>query len=403
MSTKREKPRLGTDRQEDSDVGKSVYGNDTVKGILLFLIRPFVGLWMRFDAKRIVRTDGNVDFKRKEPYVMLANHTFLFDVIHVPLPFSKVPYIVGSQTLFTKQPVKFLVSKVARVIAKSKGASDISTVKSLLAVVRKGYPILIFPEGDTTFFGRTNLIEPSTYKLVKKLGVDVITANVKGGYLSKPRWALFKRKKRVAEFDYSLLITKDEIKDMDVETIQDRIERALDHDDYSYQREVMRPHPGKRLAEGIENVCYVCPVCKAVTSIETQGNTMTCTSCKTTGHVDDYGFIRGFPYDNLIEWDAFQRVQQKTLMESTVKTSATMTWLDMDSFRRIPVGRVDILYKDGKLHLGGAHEETIDIRDTSNATITLRRDLGFVHQDKTYFLSVDRFGHALLRILQNKY
>jgi hypothetical protein len=75
----------------------------------------------------------------------------------------------------------------------------------------------------------------------------------------------------------------------------------------------------------------------------------------------------------------------------------------MDSFRRIPVGRVDILYKDGKLHLSGAHEATIDIKDTSNATITLRRDLGFVYDGKTYFLSMDRYGHALLRILQNKY
>ena len=94
---------------------------DKQQNFLLFLIKPLVYLWMWLDAKRIVKKDKSVNFNRKEPYVMLANHTFLFDVVHVPLRFRKVPFIIASQTLFTKQPSKFLVSQVAHVIPKSKG------------------------------------------------------------------------------------------------------------------------------------------------------------------------------------------------------------------------------------------------------------------------------------------
>lgn len=403
MNTKKEQKRHGEDRREDSDVKRRTNGQDIIKGILLALIKPFVWVWMRYDMKRVVRTDHKVDFKRKEPYVMLSNHTFLFDVIHVPLPFRRVPYIVGSQTLFTKQPVKFLVTKVARVIAKSKGASDISTVKQLIDVVRRGYPILIFPEGDTTFFGKTNFIEPSTYKLIKKLGVDVITVNVKGGYLSKPRWAKFKRKKRLAEFDYHLSIRKDDLRHMSVGDIEDVLKKALDHDDYRYQRTVMHERPGKRLAEGLENVCYICPVCKGVTTLGTSGNVISCTACKTSGAVDQYGFISGFRYDNLVDWDAFQRGEQELLMKSVVKTSATLSYLNMDNYRRDPVGPVEILYQDHKLHLSGALDQVIDVSEVENATITLLRDLGFTYGEKTYFLTMDRLGHAILRILQNKY
>ena len=71
---------------------------DIQQDILLNLIRPLVHIWMRIDAKRkVIRSDG-VSFKRKEPYIMLANHTFMFDVVHVPLRFKIVPCSIASQT-----------------------------------------------------------------------------------------------------------------------------------------------------------------------------------------------------------------------------------------------------------------------------------------------------------------
>ena len=125
----------------------------------MFVLRPLVYLWMRKDSKRKVYKGEGVFFNRKEPFVMLANHTFMFDVIHVPLRFRTVPFIVANQTLFKKKATKFLVSQVAHVISKQKGQSDTATVRDLISAVKRRYPILIFPEGDTTFFGETGYIE----------------------------------------------------------------------------------------------------------------------------------------------------------------------------------------------------------------------------------------------------
>ncbi len=376
---------------------------DHQQDFILNMIRPLVRLWMRRDAKRKVHLGEGISFKRKEPFIMLANHTFLFDVIHVPLRFRNVPFIVASQTLFKKQPTKFLVTQIAHVIPKSKGASDTSTVRELIGAVRKGYPILIFPEGDTTFYGETNYIEESTMKLIKKLGIDVVTCNVKGGYLSKPRWATGKRKRRQISLNYELTIPKEQIKDLKVEEINEIIKKALYHNDYEYQRQVMIAHPGNRLAEGIENVVYVCPFCEAINSIESEKNNLKCKVCGHEGSIDKYGFIQNFKFDNLISWNQYQKQFSKQLRESVIETSGFLNYMSIIDDHLDIVGEVDISYHDYALHFSKSIELIIPIKEITNATVTLRRDFGFVWQETHYLIKLDRYAASLLRIVQDKY
>ncbi|HCZ25063.1 MAG TPA: hypothetical protein DHV05_09560, partial [Acholeplasmataceae bacterium] len=313
---------------------------DIQQSFLMSLLKPLVYLWMRHDSKRKVFIGEGVNLRRKEPYVMLANHTFMFDVIHVPLRVKRVPFIVANQTLFKKKATKFLVSQVAHVISKQKGQSDTSTVRDLISAVKRGYPILIFPEGDTTFFGETGYIEESTMKLIKKLEIDVITCNVRGGYLSKPRWATGKRKKRYAEFHYELTISKEKIKEMSVDEINETIKKALYHNAYAFQKERMIPHPGKELAKGLEDVLYVCPVCKDLHTLETNGNHISCKSCHTKGYMDQYGFIHGFTYDNLIDWNQFQRQYKKALIESSFESKAILYFVNEKTMGLDQIGEV---------------------------------------------------------------
>jgi len=376
---------------------------DRQQDFLLRLLHPLVYLWMWKDAKRIVHRDPAVDFRRKEPFVMLANHTFMFDVVHVPLPFRNVPFIIASQTLFTKQPAKFFVTQVAHVIAKAKGRSDILSIKNIFNAVRKGYPILIFPEGDTTFYGETGLIEESTMKLIRKLGLDVITCNVKGGYLSKPRWATAKRRRRQIELDYRLEIPKENLATMSEEAIGAVIRRALSHNDYEYQRQKMIPHPGTRLAEGLENVVYVCPHCQSLHTIQTEKNLIRCVACGKEGFVDPYGFLHGFVFDNLIDWDAYQRGFSEPLRNSVVSSEGTLSFMNREDGSQTIVGIVQLLYQDQTLRLTGARDEWIPIAQVTNTTITLRCDLGFLFQERHYILHLQKSGAAFLRILQDKY
>jgi len=184
---------------------------DRREDFLMTLVKPFVRVWMFFDTRHTYIYENGFSPKRTEPYVLLGNHTFMFDVIHVPLPLKKVPFIVASHNLFVKQPTKFLLSKIAHAIPKTKSASDIRTARELIGAVKRGYPICIFPEGNTTFNGETTYIEDSTMKLIKKLEIDLVTVKVEGGYLSKPRWATSKRKNRRAKFTFKIAIPKESV------------------------------------------------------------------------------------------------------------------------------------------------------------------------------------------------
>ncbi|MBU1143221.1 MAG: 1-acyl-sn-glycerol-3-phosphate acyltransferase [Firmicutes bacterium] len=376
---------------------------DRRQDIIMNIMRPLVRIWMRIDSKRKVFIGEGVSFKRKEPAVILSNHTFMFDVIHVPLNFRKVPFIVANQTLFKKKATKFLVTQVAHVISKSKGQSDTATVRDLLGAVKRGYPILIFPEGDTTFYGETNYIEESTMKLIKKLGIDVITCNVRGGYLSKPRWATGKRKNRYAEFHYNLTIPKEKIKDLSVDEINEIIKNALYHNAYDFQREHMIKHPGKKLAEGLEDVLYVCPICESLHTIETKGNEVRCNHCNNVGFMDSYGFIQNFKYDNLLDWNNFQRKYKDQLMKSTLETEASLGFVNEDTQEMDEVGRVTLKYNDHQFHVTGNLNEVIPLNLITNPTITVRRDFGFYYQNKNYLFKLDHYGVAFLRIAQDKY
>ncbi len=369
----------------------------------LHLIRPLAHLWMFFDMKVEINVGEGVDFKTRKPYIMLANHTYMFDVVQVPLRFWVASSVVASQTLFTQQPTKFLFKYCAHIVPKSKGVSDLRTARGLIQAVKKGYPILIFPEGNTTFYGSTKYIEASTMKLIKKLKVDVITCNVKGGYLSKPRWATGKRKNRRAQLNYELTITKEALKDMSIEEIHEKIHDALYNNDWEYQRKVMIKHPGKKLAEGLENVLYICPECQAINSLVTAGNTLKCSHCKTEGYVDDYGFLHGFKYDNLLEWDEFQKPLGHKVREVTIESSGFLNYLRFEDDARIPVGKVNLVYKEGKYYFSGALNEVIDLADIHNPIITLRRDLEFDYEDRHFIVKLDRFGASLLRATQDKY
>jgi len=376
---------------------------DIQQNILLTLLKPFVYIWMIIDSKRKVHKGDGIDFNRKEPFIMLANHTFMFDVVHVPLRFRKVPFIIASQTLFTKQPAKFLVTQVAHVIPKSKGRSDFLTIKKIFNVISKGYPVLIFPEGDTTFYGETGHIESSTMKLIKKLKLDVITCNVKGGYLSKPRWATGKRRNHKIELFYNLTIKKEKLLDMSVDEISEVVNKALYHNDYAYQRENMVPHPGKYLAEGIENVIYVCPHCEAINTIVSDHNRIKCTACKNEGFMDKFGFIQGFKYDNLFEWNAYQRNFTDKLRKSVIKTQGLLSYMKVENEEQVPLGRITMVYKNDKITISGAHELVIPVSEIQNATITLRRDFGFLYNNKHYLIKLEQYGASFLRIVQDKY
>ena len=378
---------------------------DKVKDFILNCLKYPVKVWMCFDAKATYTTHDGFNLKRKEPFLLLGNHTYIWDVIQIQLRLWRTPCSIASQTLFAKQPTKFLFDYIGHGIPKSKGASDLRTAKRIFQAIKNGRSILIFPEGDITFTGETNYIEESTYKLIKKLNVDLVTCTFRGGYLSNPRWATGKRRKKRIHLDYHIAIRKDELPNMTVEDIEKRVKSFLYNNDYEYQRSHMYKRPGRKLAEGFENAVYICPECEALNSFETNKNEIKCTSCNTVGKMNEYGFIEGFKFDNLVDWDHYQKPLSKRLIKTEFESPARLYHADYidESKKRVEVGKIVIKYKDKHFEISGASNEKIPFSEINNPIITLRRMLNFTYNKKNYIVKLEKHVSAFLRVIQDKY
>jgi len=369
--------------------------------IILKMLKPFASIWMFMDTTTKKTTE--VDYKRKEPFVLLGNHVYMFDVVSLAFPWKITPTIVASEFLLSLKGLKFLLNNVARVIPKSKGAADIRTAKGLIRNVKQGYPVMIMPEGDSTYFGETGYIEEATAKLVKKLNVDVVVGLFRGGSLAKPRWATGKRRKRYVELHYKIAIHKEDIPNMTEDEIYAVLKKELYNNDYEWQREVMHPYGGKNLAEGLDTILYKCPDCGALNSIETSKNRLNCTACGINGYIDKFGFIQGFKYDNLVEWDHFQKEYADELRSSKFSSTAEIIVVDTASNERTKPQSVSVAYHDGSIFVKGKVVEEFKLSEITNPVLTMRRNLSFEHEGKTYMIYLDRLAMSFLRACQSKY
>jgi len=240
-------------------------------------------------------------------------------------------------------------------------------------------------------------------KLIKKLELDVVTCRVLGGYLSKPRWAKEKRKNRRIELHYDLTIPKEKIKEMTISQINETVKKALYVNAYDVQRKEMIPRPGDNLASGLEDILYVCPVCESIHTMQTKKNTISCKACKTEGQYNVYGFIQGFKYDNLVDWDQFQRQYKEKLKQTKIETSGHLFTYQQSIADLADVGDIKLTYDQNVLYIEGAVDEKIDVKDIINPVVTFRRDLTFTYQENNYYIKMDHSIYAVLRALQDKY
>lgn len=372
---------------------------DRSSDLALRLIRPFVEARMRKAATRSDLVGPGVDFDRREPFLLLANHSFAMDVVQVPLPFKVTPHIVASRDLFVSPALRLVLSYVARCIMATKGGGDLRTVAGIRAAVAAGYPVLLFPEGDISFFGRSAPLPKSAAALARSLGLDVITCRVAGGYLSSPRWAKSPREGRRIELSYELALSGEEIGGMGLPAIHEALASRLSHDEWAHQRRAMLARPSPAPAEGLEDILYVCPACHGILSMRASGARLYCSRCGADGRLDDYGFLEGWPFRTLAEWDAFQRCYDDELRAASFETGGELWAHDYARLRRRRLGRAAVSYRAGEFVVEGAAELAAARGELRELALTGRSDLNFGLGSRDYFLRLDGLALPLLRAL----
>ena len=291
--------------------------NGFVLGIVYFVLRLYF-----FICGVHVKAVNKVG-KPQKPAIILCNHGSFVDFIFAAKLLRKYkPNFIIARLYFYHNLLRFLLKTVGG-FPKSMFAMDAESTKNSLRVLKDGGILGMMPEARLSTAGKFEDIQPGTYSFIKKSAVPVYTVKFSGDYLADPKWGKGFRRGSIVEAEFDILYTADEVKALSVEEIQKGIEERLYYDEFKWLE--TRPdikYRSRQLAEGLENILTVCPICGGKYTIETKGHKVFCEKCGYLTSLDNrYNFTGDFKFKNLAQWYDWR----KALLEKEISEDENYT------------------------------------------------------------------------------
>ena len=279
--------------------------------IVWTLLRPLVAifLWIKFGYSFKVAKN------LPENYIVLANHTTDFDPVFVGVSFPRQMYFVASEHI-ARWPNAYKFLKWGfEPIMRYKGSVAASTVMDVLRKARHGQNVMMFAEGVRTWDGVTNPILPATGKMVKGANCGLVTYKIRGGYFVSPMWATSGTRRGPIQGEVVNVYTKEQLAQMSNDEVNAIINRDLYEDAYERQLENCNSYKGKALAEGMENLLFICPECGAHDSFTSSDSVVTCSKCGHSFKYSENGLLEGSSFATVKELAAWQREEVRKSAE----------------------------------------------------------------------------------------
>jgi len=300
--------------------------------VLFCLLRPAFRLYLK-NAYHY-HAQPAPDLPPGQPVLILANHNCAMDPFMLSISFRRPIFFVASDHIFRLGIVSSIIRFLVAPIPIVKSQIDLRTIRTIMSVMKDGGAVCLFPEGNRSFNGRTGWFPPSTGKLVRQLKSTVLIYRYEGGYMSFPRWALYKRK-GLMQGRVVRQIEPDQLAEMTPEAINEIIRQDLSLDAFAEQRSDRRVrYHGKRLAEALERALFVCPKCGRLATLHSCEDRFFC-SCGLAVRYDEFGFFQpddpwtaqqqrdGAFLDTVAAWDDWQKQALIAMLDEPEKIDLT--------------------------------------------------------------------------------
>ena len=268
-----------------------------VRNILYMILKPYCYLRYGIRPERFSQQGDRA-------YLILLNHQTPFDQFFAGISVKGPVYYLATEDIFSLGWISDLIRWLVAPIPIRKQTTDISAVMTCIRVAREGGTICIAPEGNRTYSGRTEYMNPAIAGLAKKMGLPIALYRIEGGYGTQPRWSDGIRKGKMRGC-VSRVIEPEEYKNMSNDALMARIEEGLFVDEAKADG---RFRSNKR-AEYLERAVYICPFC-GFSKWESHGNRITCTTCGRTVHYGEDKRLTGegfdFPFPFVGQWYDYQ-------------------------------------------------------------------------------------------------
>ena len=330
----------------------------------------------------------------KPPYMMLSNHMHFIDFELVSQ--ATYPHSVSNVVNIDGYIGKFFLLEWIGAICTRKFTTDIQLVKSIGKVLKRGDVLAMYPEARYTPAGTLNYMPDSLGKLVKMNKVPVVAVVHRGNHLYAPFWN-FRDKRRVPfHTTFTKILTPEEIKEMSVEEINQRLREALDYDDYRYQKENGIKIESATRAEGLHKILYKCPACKTEHKMESSGAELFCTECNKRWLWREDGYLEAVngetEFDHIPDWFNWERQEVEAEIErGEYSYSAEVEVYSLPRiYRYIPLGKAKLTHNpDTGFTLLGEHRgKRYKINRTPIQTNSLHVEYDFGPLDKSDYIDI---------------
>ena len=297
---------MGSQREKPN---KTAHSNKVqpVNGFVITVVYWAFRFWLFLCGVRI-RAVNKIG-RPNQPSIILCNHGSFMDFIYAAVLLRKYkPHFIVARLYFYHSVLGSLLRKVGA-FPKSMFTMDMENAKNCLTVLKNKEILAMMPEARLSTTGRFEDIQGSTYSFIKKSGVDVYTIKISGDYLADPKWGKGFRRGSVVEAELDILFTAEQVQGLSMEQLQQAVRQRLSYDEFQWlqQRPKVR-YRCSRIAEGLENILSVCPVCNRKHTIAAKKNKVFCEHCGYLTAVDNrYQFDEGFRFTDLRQWYDWQK------------------------------------------------------------------------------------------------
>lgn len=315
-----------------------------------------------------------VDDPRKEngPIIVVANHASRNDYLFAAMPLYPIKFnFLAAYNEFFRINLALLF-RVMQLIPKRQFYGDSYAAFEIIRLVKQEKcNVAFYPEGLSSIGGANQPVAPGTGKLLKLLKVPVYSVVTSGAYLIQPKYK-FGLKERYARTDTTIkrLFTPEELKELSVEEIEDRVNTALYNDDYEWAKDnnIVYKENGEGIAEDLEALLYKCPKCGHEFEIETKGNIIRCKHCGNEAYIENNYTIHPKDENSLIpttqkKWFDYIRIKEKEAIEKDpdykFETETTLGVIPFDHFLKkgktakiVGTGKLTLSKKDGFSYVG---------------------------------------------------
>lgn len=195
------------------------------------ILHAFARAWARLIMKSIfspMRVNGLDQIDPSRPHVYAVNHASALDI---PVLYAYLPFqfrILHKKELLSYPIVGWHLKRSGQVcVDQQNPARSVGQIKSALRTLKKGMPLVIFPEGGRTPDGRIQPFLPGAFFLAIKAQVDIVPIALRGMYELLPM-DTYHIKPRPLEMRVGQPISTAGLEMKDMEQLSARVQKGIE-------------------------------------------------------------------------------------------------------------------------------------------------------------------------------